>query len=68
MNGKIIHVFSKLKGHYDIQYDSESCPEGCDDITEHRPKGDGDKWFYDVRKGSRIFRLFDVEVATRLEI
>ena len=44
---EVQHVFSTIKGHFDIQYPM-TMQEGCDKIVEHQPKGEGDKWYYDI--------------------
>ena len=35
--------------------------KGVDRIEEHRPSGEGDKWFYDVFVGERLMtRIFNI--------
>ena len=31
----------------------------CDHIEEHPARGDGDRWFYDIRLSTTILRIFD---------
>jgi len=64
---EVTHVFSESKGHYDTQYPYDS-PTGCESIEEHKPQGEGDKWYFDVKRGDRVLRLFDVQHANYKDV
>ena len=46
--------------HGEIFYQAEVGKDGVTEIKEHRPAGEGDKWFYDIHfEDGSMYRVFN---------